>query len=231
MVKNTNNGKKVMSRIENFIEKLPEKTKHLTMRSGETRKDESNCGRWSFPIADLANFLDELDLALPYDGAKFRLIAHDENGKQFRSLTSQATQTGTTTDSAIDSLVEGYLLMGAELRRSTSILNETIENQQGTIEYLVNNLVDAKEESADTVLAVGMLEMENQALIEQQNESTKEKALNLAESVIGKMLTPAELTPESVKEILRNNPELVSELAKDKSVQDLFMAALIPKKE
>jgi hypothetical protein len=116
------------------------------------------------------------------------------------------------------------------LRRSTSILNETIENQQGTIEYLVDSLVAAKEESADTVLAVGMLEMENQALMEQQSESTKEKALSLAESVIGKMLTPAELTPESVKEILRTNPELVSELAKDKNIQELFMAAIIPKK-
>tara|TARA_R110001599_G_scaffold299919_2_gene505005 strand:+ start:1647 stop:2306 length:660 start_codon:yes stop_codon:yes gene_type:complete len=219
-----------MSKIENFLEKLPEKTKHITMRSGESRKDESNCGRWSFPISDITSFLDEVDLALPYDGAKFRLIAHDEAGKQFRSLTNQPTKTSSSSDSAIDSLVDGYLLMGAELRRSTAILNETIENQQETIEYLVNSLVETKEESAENTLAIGMLEMENQSLMDDKNQSSKEKALGLAESIVGKMLTPAEITPETIKEVLRTNPELVQELAKDASIQELFMEALIPKK-
>tara|TARA_R110002096_G_scaffold434704_3_gene657587 strand:+ start:77 stop:736 length:660 start_codon:yes stop_codon:yes gene_type:complete len=219
-----------MSKIENFLEKLPEKTKHLTMRSGESRKDESNCGRWSFPITDITSFLDEVDLALPYDGAKFRLIAHDQDGKQFRSLTNQPTKTSSSSDSAIDSLVDGYLLMGAELRRSTAILNETIENQQETIEYLVNSLVETKEEGAENTLAIGMLEMENQSLMDDKNQSSKEKALGLAESIVGKMLTPAEITPDTIKELLRTNPELVQELAKDKAIQDLFMDALIPKK-
>ena len=219
-----------MSKIENFLEKLPEKTKHLTMRSGESRKDESNCGRWSFPITDITSFLDEVDLALPYDGAKFRLIAHDQDGKQFRSLTNQPTKTSSSSDSAIDSLVDGYLLMGAELRRSTAILNEAIENQQETIEYLVNSLVETKEEGAENTLAIGMLEMENQSLMDDKNQSSKEKALGLAESIVGKMLTPAEITPDTIKELLRTNPELVQELAKDKAIQDLFMDALIPKK-
>jgi len=216
-----------MSKIENFLEKLPEKTKHLIMRCGETRKEESNCGRWSFPISDISSFLDEIDMALPYDGAKFRLIAHDENGKQFRSITNQPTKSGTSSDSAIDSLVEGYLLMGSELRRSTAILNETIENQQDTIEYLVNSLVETKEESAESVLAIGMLEMENQNLIDDKNESSKEKAISLAESVVAKMLTPQEITPESIKNLLMTNPELVKELAQDETIQALFVDILM----
>ena len=59
--------------------------------------------------------------------------------------------------------------------------------------------------------------MEKNALEEQAGTSAKEKALELGEKVLSQMMTP-KITPETIKNLLKTNPELLAEFLKDEEL-------------
>ena len=210
-----------MQKIERFIERLPVDTSQIVMRAGNTRQEETICGKYSFPVDDVTEFIDAVFDDLPEDNTKFRLIALDDKGRQHKAITiippQQATQ-----GSELQIMVQGFLSMVQENRRVMSVLAGVIEDREETLEYVLHNLIQTKEDQIESDLAIGTLEMEKSLLQEAQESSVKEKALNLAENALAKMMTPPQITSESLKQLVKQNPSIIDEIMKDEELVSLI---------
>lgn len=205
-----------MRKLELFLNRLPENVSLLIVRSGDTRKTEEVCGHFEFPTENNNQLIEDILESLPTENMKFRVLAMD-NGKQIKGITIPERRTATNLTDPIEALTKGFLDMSYQVERILSTANNTIEHQQDTIEYLVDSLVESREEAGDNQLAVALLEMEKNALEEQAGTSAKEKALELGEKVLSQMMTP-KITPETIKNLLKTNPELLAEFLKDEEL-------------
>jgi len=112
--------------------------------------------------------------------------------------------------------------MVQENRRVMSVLAGVIEDRAETLEYVLHNLIPTKEEQIESDLAIGTLEMEKSLLQEAQEASVKEKALNLAESALAKMMTQPQITADSLKALVKQNPSIIDEIMKDEELVSLI---------
>lgn len=215
-----------MRKIELFLNRLPENVNGLILRVGNNRNSEEICGRFNFPVEDNSELITEILDSLPEQGVKFRLLGM-ENGKQVKGLTINPTSNNQDITDPIQALTKGFLDMSYQVERILSTANSTIEHQQDTIEYLVDSLVQTKEENQENQLAIGLLEMEKNQLEQIQGQSAKEKALDLAEKTLATMMTPQKITPQMLKDVIKKNPQILEEFLKDEEFVSLISDKLL----
>ncbi len=142
-----------------------------------------------------------------------RLIAYDEKSSQLKSLSIQHQH-------KIDeqsSLVDGVLAMAGEMRRFVSVINTTLEQRENTLQHVIDQLMIAKHSEIESHAASIALDMELQKQEEIHGADSKERALSLAEAVVGQMMG-SKLTPASIKDLILGNPELIDSLLEDDQV-------------
>jgi hypothetical protein len=216
-----------MSQYEKFLSKLEKITTNppveIVVRAGESRTNEDIIGKWEYPIEDIMSFVDDVQDCLPYQNCKHRLIALDEKKKQIRAVTiSGRAHEPSNQSEPVAVLVDGINMMMTEYRRAFSVLAGVIEAREDTIENIFEGMILAREEAIDNTLAVGMLQMENEALQDVQDSNAKERALQIAEKALAGAMQP-KITPDTIKNIAIAHPEIIKELMKDEEFRKMVI--------
>lgn len=202
----------MQSKIERWIERLPEDVSHVVLRAGDDRKSETIVDRWESDR--LGSILDET-IELMETEIQGRLIAYDSKGKQIRSVTVRnEIEHQATSDTGL--LVEGLLRMADEQRRFLATITDTFETMHETVRECMHSEQDTREEISDLQVALAMEQLQNQS----NEPSTADKALNIFSQVLNQK---AQGAVQSARDMVIQNPQIIDDLLNDETIVNMVL--------
>ena len=223
----------IAQKIEKWLEQLGEiGAEKIVIRTGETRSSLSISGRYDVVIDNgviVAPSPDEIEDGLLLSGFQddkpfARCIAYDEKGRQIKSLSLKHN----VKSDEQSSLVDGVLMMAAEMRRFVAVINTTLEQRENTLQHVIDQLLVAKYSEIESHAASIALDMELQKQEELSGVDAKDRALGIAEQMVGAMMAQ-KFSPEAIKELVLADPTIIDNLLQDDAVVGLvgekFLAA------
>lgn len=212
----------MLRKLESWLEQLAEvEPCKLVVRAGEARQSQSIIARYEIVIHDgviTSPTVEEIEDVMLSNGFHddkpyVRCIGYDEKGRQLKSVSLKHEQKNNDQHS----LVDGILAMAGEMRRFVSTINTTLEAREETLQHIIDQLMIAKHSEIESHAASIALDMELQKQEEMSGSDSKERALSLAESVVGQMMG-ARLSPAAIKDLILGSPELIDSLLEDDQV-------------
>ena len=204
-------------KIEKWLEQLGEiGAEKIVIRTGETRSSLSISGRYDVVIDSgviIAPSPDEIE-----DGL---LLSGFQDDKPFGrwQIKSLSLKHNIKSDEQ-SSLVDGVLMMAAEMRRFVAVINTTLEQRENTLQHVIDQLLVAKYSEIESHAASIALDMELQKQEELEGSSAKERALGIAEQMVGAMMAQ-KFSPEAIKELVLADPTIIDNLLQDETVVSL----------
>lgn len=239
-------------RLAGFISRLPDETALLTIRAGTTHQDLvlqhkiAILERGYKPVNDgiephQAESLDDAheqiedvlsDLGFGDDFTYVRIHAYTATGGHIRSVSLKATTqsyqaTETIDGNAAEILAKGLVAMASECRRTLATITHTLEQRESVLSNVLNNLILAKEKQmqAEGEALALQLSIENES--NEQNQAVKEKGLDTLTYIANMLMNKGGgLTIDAVKEAIRNDPNIIKEVASDADIVDKISEAL-----
>jgi len=222
-------------KIEKWLEQIAEiDANKIVLRTGEQRNQLSITARYDVVIDNgiiIAPNVDEVEDALLLSGFTdeknhARLIAYDEKGRQIKSLSLKHN----VKHDENSNLVDGVLMMAAEMRRFVAVINNTLEQRENTLQHVIDQLLIAKYAEIESHAASIALDMELQKQEELQGVDSKERALSMAEQLIGSMVQ-SKLSPSTIKDLVIDNPTIIDELLESDEIVNLVTEKFINSKK
>ena len=213
------------------MEKLPETACKLSVRLGSQRTRLTQVHSFGMlpTEEEILDCLEDYGYGTEYGYA--RLIWQNEKGQAVRSVSLSKPLIEEDGQSTVKVLVDGLLDMAAEQRRFLSTLNETLQQRENTLSVVLEKLMDSREEVMEERTQALALDL---ALQESEKESQfnyKERALetltHLGETFIQ---SKNQLTPDKVKSLMLQHPELIDALVQDEEVVNLIGSRIMSSK-
>ena len=198
--------------------------------SGYEEKEEAWAITWAHEgeVADTVRSMAE-DAGYPDELPRLRLDPFTKSGRRLNSKQWTATKRTEPTDSvgsAVKHLAEGMLGMASELRRANADLCRTIQYEREYAAFKTEEADAAKEAAHEADAYATAMEMIAQ---DDDTEDPLRKSAGELIAGIGPALTKAFTragplpTAEEVRKWAAENPDWMETLAKDSSLQEMFI--------
>ena len=204
------------AKISRWLERLPDETRTIVLRAGDSRNEESIIEKWTTPIDDVDDIIDVVEETMSEE-VQGRLIAYNDRAKQLRSVSVRGVPVQPQTSSETGMLVEGILRMAEEQRRFVATITDSFQTMHETIQDALYVEREHHEEMADAQLALAMSQMD----AENNQESTIDKAMGIIAQAIQNKSGNID-----IKSMILNNPDMIDAFLDDEEIISVIMSRM-----
>jgi len=204
------------AKISRWLERLPEDTRTIVLRAGDSRNEESIIEKWTTPLDDVDDVIDVVEETMSEE-VQGRLIAYNDRAKQLRSVSVRGVPVQPQTASETGMLVEGILRMAEEQRRFVATITDSFQTMHETIQDALFVEREHHEEMADAQLALAMSQMD----AENNQESTIDKAMGIIAQAIQNKSGNVD-----IKSMILNNPDMIDAFLDDEEIISVIMSRM-----
>jgi len=204
------------AKITRWLERLPEDTRTIVLRAGDSRNEESIIEKWTTPLDDVDDVIDVVEETMSEE-VQGRLIAYNDRAKQLRSVSVRGVPVQPQTSSETGMLVEGILRMAEEQRRFVATITDSFQTMHETIQDALYVEREHHEEMADAQLALAMSQMD----AENNQESTIDKAMGIIAQAIQNKSGNVD-----IKSMILNNPDMIDAFLDDEEIISVIMSRM-----
>lgn len=204
------------AKISRWLERLPEDTRTIVLRAGDSRNEESIIEKWTTPLDDVDDVIDVVEETMSEE-VQGRLISYNDRAKQLRSVSVRGVPVQPQTSSETGMLVEGILRMAEEQRRFVATITDSFQTMHETIQDALYVEREHHEEMADAQLALAMSQMD----AENNQESTMDKAMGIIAQAIQNKSGNVD-----IKSMILNNPDMIDAFLDDEEIINVIMSKI-----
>jgi hypothetical protein len=204
------------AKISRWLERLPDDTRTIVLRAGDSRNEESIIEKWTTPLDDVDDIIDVVEETMSEE-VQGRLIAYNDRAKQLRSVSVRGVPVQPQTSSETGMLVEGILRMAEEQRRFVATITDSFQTMHETIQDALYVEREHHEEMADAQLALAMSQMD----AENNQESTIDKAMGIIAQAIQNKSGNVD-----IKSMILNNPDMIDAFLDDEEIISVIMSRM-----
>lgn len=204
------------AKISRWLERLPDDTRTIVLRAGDSRNEESIIEKWTTPLDDVDDVIDVVEETMSEE-VQGRLIAYNDRAKQLRSVSVRGVPVQPQTASETGMLVEGILRMAEEQRRFVATITDSFQTMHETIQDALYVEREHHEEMADAQLALAMSQMD----AENNQESTIDKAMGIIAQAIQNKSGNVD-----IKSMILNNPDMIDAFLDDEEIISVIMSRM-----
>lgn len=218
-----------MRELTDFLEEIPEGTVKIKVRLGSTRTRLKTIKVFdTIPTdVDIEDVLLSCGFGDPHEYAQ--LVGVDANGKHTKSKSLIRHVKAEGGEDPLRILTEEFRMLMQEARRMISVNNDSFAAVVENNRILTEQNFRLRGDIFAAESATMALDMELQAAEAQQQSDIKTQGLEALTKAVDVYKSSQErktFSPERVKELLINSPDIVSKLAKDEEIVSLISAEI-----
>lgn len=213
------------------MEKLPDNVAKVAVKLGaqSTRLTHVQTFQHLASEEEILDCLEEYGFGTEYGYA--RVIWQDDRGRQVTTYSFSEPIKEEEERSTINVLVNGLLEMAAEQRRFVSTMNATVESLATALATSRDKNAELQEEVMEERTNALALDLALQDSEKESQFSYKERALetlsNLGQQYIA---SQSALTPDKVRMLMQEHPELIDEMVKDEAIVEMVASRIMSSK-
>ena len=240
-----------MDKLQRFLERLPDSSAVIKLKTGSSTKhvlEAVYVFDGMAPKMKKSEFVPELidrnaaesiileeaeNLGWGEDFTHVRLHAYDEDMQHLKSLSmprkiSEAPPIGS--DQSISALTQGMLQMAAEIRRTLSVVTESLSHRESMHAEIIESLLEAKRDQAEAEARHMHLEnyLDDEGLRDSDDfrRTAVEQLGSILETVINAKANSNGIPSiEQLKNWLSGNPDMLNAMFDDQDLMDSVMSA------
>lgn len=212
-----------------IIDQLPKETLQCKIKLGYARNKLLQIATIENPTeSEIIDSLDSFGFGEDYPFG--RIMWYDETHKCIKTYSITApTPVAEQTD--LRATLDVLLQMVGEVRRFSSVQNDTVEIMAQSNQKLVERNMELREEVMEERSTSVALDLALQDAEKEGEMNYKERALEVAaQGVQAYMASKGKITPESIKRLMLQHPEFIDELVKDEEVVKLIGSRIMSSK-
>lgn len=237
-------------KLQRFLERLPESTAVIKLKTGsatkqvleaifviEGKEPKMQTGDLTpeylnFDNAESIIVEEGENLGWGEDFTHIRLHAYDEDMNHLKSLSLPRTLKTNESDSvgpdqAIAALTAGMLQMSAEVRRTLTIVTESLAHRESMQAEIIESLLEAKRDQAEWEARHMHLEnyLDEEGM--RESDSFRTQAVQQLGEILQAVMGAKNMTPsvQDLKNWIAGNPDLLNTMFEDSELMDSVIAA------
>ena len=239
-----------MDKLQRFLERLPDTAAVIKLKTGSSTKhvlEAVYVFDGMAPKLKKSEFVPELidrnaaesiileeaeNLGWGEDFTHVRLHAYDEDMQHLKSLSmprklEAAAPIGS--DQSISALTQGMLQMSAEIRRTLSVVTESLAHRESMHSEIIESLLEAKRDQAEAEARHMHLEnyLDDEGIRDSDDfrKTAVEQLGSILETVIAAKSSNGIPTIVQLKNWLSGNPDMLDAMFDDQDLMDTVMSA------
>jgi hypothetical protein len=207
------------------LEQLPEGAKSTSVKLGSVRTKLTQVHVWDYLAteSEIMDVLREYGYGSEYKFA--RVMWHGKGGATVKTLSISTPLENEEGQSDLSKTLDCMLLLVGEVRRFTSVQNEGNEKlmtallkSQDRNDELREQIVEERSTAVALDLALQQSESDSSQSFDYK-EKALEAAMTLGQTYIA---SQSKITPDTLKNLVKNHPEIVDELLQDDEVVSII---------
>ena len=215
------------------LEQLPAEAKRTSLKLGSKRTKLTQIHSFDY-LPSESEIMDELREHGYGSEYKFaRIVWHGDKCATVKTLSINTALDNEEGQSDLSKTLDCMLSLVAEVRRFTSVQNEGNEKlmtalikSQDRNDELREQIVEERSTALALDLALQQSEADSEGAFDYK-EKALQAAMTLGQTYIA---SQSKITPESLKELVKQHPEIIDELVKDKEVVSIIGSRIMSNK-